>query len=118
MTPPTCPPSAAAVSLGPVRTSHRRTRPSPGALDAVSTSAGFKLFDEEEPFEGLDPTCSGPPRPGPVAARTTVTAPACDPGDADTQAPVRTSQAATPVWEIGMGDWSVIGCNWTVIGYL
>jgi hypothetical protein len=63
-------------------------------------------------------TCSGPPRPGPVAARTTVTAPACDPGDADTQAPVRTSQAATPVWEIGMGDWSVIGCNWTVIGYL
>ena len=116
MTPPTCPPSAAAVSLGPVRTSHRRTRPSPGALDAVSTNAGFKEF--EELFEGLVPTCSGPPRPGPVAARTTVTAPACDPGDADTQAPVRTSQAATPVWEIGMGDWSVIGCNWVVIGHL
>jgi hypothetical protein len=59
VTPPTCPPSAAAVSLGPVRTSHRRTRPSPGALDAVSTNAGFKLFDEEEPFEGLVPDLLG-----------------------------------------------------------
>ena len=85
-------------------------------MEAVSANAGWpKTAPNDELLSAFDPFESSPPDPtsveeetcdvdddvaddveADVADWTIVTAPACDPGDAQTHAPVRTSHAATP----------------------